>query len=81
MNGLQQAAARQLDALAIRLANVVLQNQVEERELLLAQALFCGAALFGIKALKKIDEPGERVLDGDAVLFAVVVGNDLSARP
>lgn len=60
----EQSLARLLYFLPVRFADVRLEQQIEQGQFLVAQALFGGAALFGVEALGQLDQLGEGLLDG-----------------
>jgi len=81
LEGCQQRAARLLEPLAIRLADVLFEQQVEQCQLIIAQAFLDGTALFSVEARSQRHELSECRFDGGPVLLPIVVGDDLLVLP
>ena len=61
-----------LDAFPVWLGQITALKQVEQGQLLFAQAFLDSAALLGIQTVRQVDQLGERVLDRRPVLVLVV---------
>ena len=68
----KQALAGLLQPFPINLADAFLEEQVEQGQLAVTQALFSRTSLLGIQAVRQLDQLCERFLDRYAILFAVV---------
>ena len=73
----QQLFGDPLDPFDVGPFQVRLLQQVEDRQRLLVQSFAKGAALLLLELLDELEQLLEGPLDGDAVLLAVVLGDDL----
>ena len=73
----ERIAARLLDPLPRGLAEIFLFQQVEQGKFVLAESLLDRTPLLCVELFDQFHQPPEGLLDGHAVLLAIVVGDNL----
>ena len=73
----EQVPACLLDPLPFGPSEIFLLQEVEQGKLVLGETLLDRAPLFRVQLFHQLHQPPKGLLDGDAVLLAVVVGDDL----